>query len=1353
MSDRIEGLSIGLDLDTLEIERGLTGLRDRMRTLNAEMRNNLSNFDRGDQSIQKYETRIDSLNKKVELQERITKSTREEYQKMVREHGEGSKEAERAKRAYEQSEGTLNNLKRSVENTTKEMEEFRREQARQETSLYKMGQTFQKTGDKLTSIGKGMTSAGRNMSRYVTAPIVAAGGLVLKVADDFDQAYNTIRTGTGATGQDLENLKDSFRAVFGVVPNGADEVSQALADLNTLTGLTGTELEDLTVQFLNLGKITGEDVPTLINRGARVFGDWGIEVEDQADRLDYFFKVSQNTGVEVNKLMDQVVKFGAPMRQLGFDLDTTTVLLGAFEKEGVNTELVMGSMRQALGRMAREGIDAEEGLRMTMEAIKNAGSASEANAAAIELFGARAGPDMAAAIREGRFEIDDLLEVLAGSEETIKGAAEETRTLGERFGIMKNEAMLALEPLGEILLDLAMDFLPVLSEKVGELSNWLQGLSTDSLETGIKIAGIGAAIGPVLVLGGNFIQILGGMSTGLGKAMDWGSKLIATLGAKGGGAAVGKVTLFGSLKGLSSFMLGPWGLGIAAMLGGGYLLYDYFKDDAIPVVDDFGDKVSDTTTEAINDFQDLHSNVTTELTLMFANSEVVTEKGKDTIVSAFGDMYTMINDVQEEKFAENTETLQTHLFMQDGIIDDEEQKILSNMERNHKQRQDSLDIYYDRVQEIMTAAYEENRELTEWEERELLTIQERMQAEAIRTLSANEQEQLVIKERLSTEKSAIDARSAAETVQRSKETRDAVVAEAEGQYEETIAAIMYERDVTKSISSEKAAELIQQAQRQRDGTVSEANLMHDEIVGLAKSQADEHVKHVDWETGEVLSKWQVFRRDLDKVHYDMLDDFKEFLAGMHTRAQSGATNLFNSVATGINGMLRGVTDGLNAISRAVNWTSEKLGLSYRMDMLTAYQIPMQSVSRGGGRANVSGVGLERMYADGTDSHPGGLAVVGDGGMKELILYPNGHVHLSPDKDTIMNLPRGTQVVSGPETKDLMSQYGIPKYAGGIGNILNWAKEMASKGISALSNVGGQIWDWATAGGRTLLSNVMERMGIVPPGGYSGMLGELVKGAFLKVRDFAFDKVDNLIPEMVPGGINFGGLRMTSGFGPRRSPGGIGSTNHRGVDFAGPIGSAIIAQTGGRVADAGFNRIRGNYVRIKQGLYDYMYQHNQRNLVATGEGVRKGQTIATLGSTGASTGPHLHFEIWRNGTPINPEPFIGGFADGGLVNQDGLYNIAEGGWPEFVIPTDPGKRSNAMKLLALAAKKIQGNKKPHELPTPPSNDSNNQMLQLMVEQNKLLKALLLKKSDLNVSREVLTNEVEEQLAFNETGVYF
>jgi len=115
-------------------------------------------------------------------------------------------------------------------------------------------------------------------------------------------------------------------------------------------------------------------------------------------------------------------------------------------------------------------------------------------------------------------------------------------------------------------------------------------------------------------------------------------------------------------------------------------------------------------------------------------------------------------------------------------------------------------------------------------------------------------------------------------------------------------------------------------------------------------------------------------------------------------------------------------------------------------------------------------------------------------------------------------------------------------------------------------------------------------------------------------------------------------RVSSGFGPRQSPGGIGSTNHGGIDIAAPgiNGTNILAAASGVVSFSGWMGGFGNTVMINHGNgYVTLYAHNSANLVQRGANVVQGQVIARVGSTGNSTGPHIHFEIIRNGVRVNP----------------------------------------------------------------------------------------------------------------------
>lgn len=116
--------------------------------------------------------------------------------------------------------------------------------------------------------------------------------------------------------------------------------------------------------------------------------------------------------------------------------------------------------------------------------------------------------------------------------------------------------------------------------------------------------------------------------------------------------------------------------------------------------------------------------------------------------------------------------------------------------------------------------------------------------------------------------------------------------------------------------------------------------------------------------------------------------------------------------------------------------------------------------------------------------------------------------------------------------------------------------------------------------------------------------------------------------------------VTSGFGRRRSPFGSAWEHHEGVDIAAPRGTSVFAAANGVVRVAGWNGGYGNAVFIDHGFgMSTVYAHLHRMNVRVGQQVTKGQLIGTVGSTGRSTGPHLHYEVRVNGQAVNPMRFL------------------------------------------------------------------------------------------------------------------
>ena len=364
--------------------------------------------------------------------------------------------------------------------------------------------------NKIETAGKKMKNFGEGLSKAM-APFTALGALSAKFALDYDDAVDSIIIGTGAVGEKLEGLEASFKKIAAKVPQDMAQSSKAIADLNTRLGLTGEGLETLSITMLDSSRMLGEDLGGMIAQSTKAMNDWGVSTKDSTGFMDMLFVASQETGISISSLSEQLYKFGSPLRQMGFDVETVTAMLGSFEKAGVNTELVMGSMRIALGKMAKAGIkDLPEALRAAIAAIKNAKTGGEAATIALQVFGAKAGPDMAAAIREGRLEVDELVKILGKSEGAISRTAEATDGFAEQIGRLKNQVAISLEPLGTKIVKIAEDYMPSLLGK-------LEKFSVDCDESTIKLTVLTAGLGAGTYVIGSYVIALAGLVENIGK--------------------------------------------------------------------------------------------------------------------------------------------------------------------------------------------------------------------------------------------------------------------------------------------------------------------------------------------------------------------------------------------------------------------------------------------------------------------------------------------------------------------------------------------------------------------------------------------------------------------------------------------------------------------------------------------------------------------------------------------------------------------------------------------------------------------------------------------------------------------
>lgn len=421
--------------------------------------------------------------------------------------------------------------------------------------------------------------AGASMGTLLGGAVVAgaAAGL-FKLGASFQGAFKTIRVETGQTGDALKGLEDSFKKVLSVRPDSMNDVALSIAKLNQGLGLTGKPLEELSAQVLRLSGITKTDLGTNLTSVTTLMNSWGISAENQGAKLDELFRASQATGVSVADLAGTMASAGPVLKTAGLSFEQSAALLGLLGKSGISTSAIMAPLSKAIATAAKEGKTAGDVFKDTFDAIRNAPDATSAAGAAIEVFGARAGPRLAGLIREGKLSYDELAATIASGTDTIAKAGSETSTLAGKFGILRNKVLVAIEPLAtgfyNAINNLAGKALPIIGtaiEKVAGIIQEFVGVISTVIGAFQVLAGDDGAQG----FGEIMDNLLGNSGKYVGFFRDLGERIrdIVTA-AREFASAIGDV-LEPILKRIGSFLgdnLQPILIAFGAVLGGGGLV-------------------------------------------------------------------------------------------------------------------------------------------------------------------------------------------------------------------------------------------------------------------------------------------------------------------------------------------------------------------------------------------------------------------------------------------------------------------------------------------------------------------------------------------------------------------------------------------------------------------------------------------------------------------------------------------------------------------------------------------------------------------------------------------------------------
>lgn len=404
-------------------------------------------------------------------------------------------------------------------------------------------------GSSLAAIGAGMAAG--------------IGAALYKVGETFDEVTDTIRTGTGATGEALDGLVEVAKRVGSTTPAEFSKIAPVVADLNTRLGLTGEDLETVAKQVLEAGRLLGQDVD--ISKTTAAFSAFGLEAKQIPGAMDDLFRVSQATGLGFNDLAQKTAQAAPTMKALGFGFQDTAAMIGAFDKAGLNSSQIMTSMTKGLTTLAKSGEEPKEAFkRVTGEIGSYIQSGNEAAALklASKLFGTKGATQFVEALKQGKIGAEDMMKSIGATDDTILGVAGETSDFAEKWQIVQNNAQLALEPLGSAVFSTLADVLSAMAPTLQDIGNWLK-------ENTWAFGALGAAIAGILIPA--FVTWVAGIwaSTAalLASPITWIVVGIAAL-------AAGLVLLITNWQAVSDFIGGVWN---ATVEVAGHLWEDFVR--------------------------------------------------------------------------------------------------------------------------------------------------------------------------------------------------------------------------------------------------------------------------------------------------------------------------------------------------------------------------------------------------------------------------------------------------------------------------------------------------------------------------------------------------------------------------------------------------------------------------------------------------------------------------------------------------------------------------------------------------------------------------------------------------------
>ena len=513
MANRIKGITVEIGGDTTKLQTALQGVNKEIKNTQAQLKDveKLLKLDPGNTEL---------LAQKHKLLGQAVEETKNKLQTLKTAQEQANEALKNGTISQEQYDA----LQREIVETEQELKRLEEQANQSATALQKISAT----GEKLQTVGSNIESAGKKLLP-VTGAVTALGTAAVKTAADFDTAMSQVAAVSGATGSDLDALRDKAREMGAKTKFSASEAAEAM-NYMAMAGWKTTDMLGGIEGIMNLAAASGEDLATTSDIVTDALTAFGLSADDSGHFADVLAAASSNANTNVS-MMGETFKYCAPIAgALGFSVEDTAEAIGLMANAGIKSSQAGTSLRtimnnltgevkicgSSIGEVTIATTNADGSMRGLSDILADCRvafsglSESEKAAAAETLVGKNAMSGFLALMNAGEADINKLSGAIENCDgKSAEMAATMQDNLAGQLQILKSQ----LEELAISFGELLMPAIRTIVGWIQQFVDWLNGMDEGTKKVIMTVALLAAALGPVLIVIGKVISAVGTIMT------------------------------------------------------------------------------------------------------------------------------------------------------------------------------------------------------------------------------------------------------------------------------------------------------------------------------------------------------------------------------------------------------------------------------------------------------------------------------------------------------------------------------------------------------------------------------------------------------------------------------------------------------------------------------------------------------------------------------------------------------------------------------------------------------------------------------------------------------------------------